>query len=141
MSSVTSLHDGFLSTLPGELDFSSHFQFLLCHTDMDPLPQSVAGAVPTFSDGVVAAIATDGSSMLITSPNAQYIPQVDYSLLTVHLRDDARFGLADPVNAPQIFLWKYPYLCAILKPAPDHDSLGALWKTPPKAISSSTKGQ
>ncbi|KAI1796489.1 hypothetical protein LXA43DRAFT_937471 [Ganoderma leucocontextum] len=91
-----------------------------------------AGIVPTFSDGVVAAVFTDGSSTLITSPNAEYIPQVEHGLLTVHLRDDGRFGLADPVNAPQIFLWKYPYLCAILRPVQDHDPLAALWKIPTK---------
>ena len=57
---------------------------------------------------------------------------MEHGLLTVHLRDDGRFGLADPVNAPQIFQWKHPYLCAILKTVPDHDRLAPLWKTPTK---------
>ncbi|KAI1788535.1 hypothetical protein LXA43DRAFT_1097228 [Ganoderma leucocontextum] len=87
------------------------------------------GAVPTFSDGIVGALSKDGS-VFITSPNAEYIPQIAHGLLTVHLRDDGRYGLADPVHAPQIFSWNHPYLCAILRPVPDHDSLAVLWKSP-----------
>lgn len=58
---------------------------------------------------------------------------MEHGLLTVHLRDDGRFGLADPVNAPQIYQWKYPYLCAILRRVPNHGPLiTVLWKIPTK---------
>ncbi|KAI1782075.1 hypothetical protein LXA43DRAFT_1104832 [Ganoderma leucocontextum] len=93
---------------------------------LDTLPE---GAVPTFSDGIVGALSED-RSVFITSPNAEYIPQIEHGLLTVHLRDDGRFGLADPVHAPQIFSWNHSYLCAMLRPAPDHDSLAVMWKSP-----------
>ncbi len=88
----------------------------------------VADALPSFSDGLVGALSND-QSVFITSLTTQYIPQFEHGLVTVHIRDDGRFGLADPLNAPQIFSLAYPYLCAILRPVPDHDPL-IMWKCP-----------
>ena len=69
----------------------------------------LVNAVPTFSDRVTAAFAKDDKTF-ITLPNTDYIPEVEHGPLTVHLWDDGHFGLADPVHAPQIFSWKYPYI-------------------------------
>jgi hypothetical protein len=64
----------------------------------------------TALDGLVAAIYDD---TIVTSPNANYVPEVLTTETQVYLRADLRYGTDDATLWPQPFLGKYPYLSVI----------------------------
>ena len=67
-----------------------------------------------YSDGLVAAWGPD-HSFLLTTPNANFIPEIVHGVVTVYLRDDGAVGKHDPTQWPQIYVSEYPYLAAIPK--------------------------
>ena len=58
---------------------------------------------------------------LITSPNANFIPEIIQGMVSVVLRSDGKYGAVDPIQWPQLFTKRYGYLSAVLKPVqPPH---------------------
>ena len=85
-----------------------------------------------YSDGLVASWGPD-HSFLLTTPNANFIPEIVHGVITVYLRDDGAFGKHDPTQWPQIYVSEYPYLAAIpkqptLEPNAEDDS--PFWNYP-----------
>ena len=66
-------------------------------------------------DGLVAAM-DPSDKFLITSPNANFIPEIVQGMVSVVLHSDGKYGAVDPVQWPQLFTKHYGYLSAVLKP-------------------------
>lgn len=81
-------------------------------------------------DGQVGAIDQD-NRYLITTPNADFIPQLHLGFDRVKVRADARFGLHDPIQWPQIFHPSHKWMSCILRRSTSPlDRLSCMWKTP-----------
>lgn len=64
------------------------------------------------ADALVGA-ATSDSKYVITSPNADYVPEAFVGLVEIVLRKDYRYGPHDPILWPQIFTEGFEYLSAV----------------------------
>lgn len=53
---------------------------------------------------------------LITSPNATFIPKLPIGRVNVHVNEDAKFGLYDPIHHPQLYWRDAPFLACIPRP-------------------------
>nr|VWP01367.1 Dehydrogenase with different specificities [Ganoderma boninense] len=82
----------------------------------DPPKISVDPDTPivAYHDAILASWGPK-SAFLVTTPNANYVPEVVQGIVTVCLRDDGTFGEHDPIQWPQMFAWQHPYLAAIPK--------------------------
>jgi len=80
----------------------------------------------TALDAKVAAFVGDS---VVTSPNADYVPEVPTGTAEVQLRRDLRFGPDDATLWPQPYLDNYPFLPLIpRKPSrPDHYKMIMWW--------------
>ncbi|TBU28874.1 hypothetical protein BD311DRAFT_662634 [Dichomitus squalens] len=87
--------------------------------------------VPTFSDGIVAAVDTR-AALLITSPNAKFIPEIVQGIVDVVLRSDCRYGPVDPIQWPQIFTRRFGYLSAVPKSVGDNHPWAPIFRSPSK---------
>lgn len=80
-------------------------------------------------DAKIAAIYVD--RLIITTPNASYIPSPPDGESVVFLRADLRYGLDDATLWPQQYSLKYPHLGAILRKPQDLASpFSCFWWTP-----------
>jgi hypothetical protein len=92
-------------------------------------------------DARLAANHTAG--MVITTPNATYIPRPPSGNTEVVLRSDLRYGVDDATLWPQFHIEKYPHLAAIpSKVANPENYFSSLWWTPTRGdfIQSLTSG-
>lgn len=80
-------------------------------------------------DALTAAYTKD-SLWMVTTPNMTFIPSPPLGVMEVVLRADYRYGWVDPIQWPQLHCQGFEYLCAVLRPLPPADTLGAMWWTP-----------
>ncbi len=81
----------------------------------------------TFQDGIAGAI-SDDSRYIITSPNVDFVPQVNLGTVTVAHCKDQRFGMEDPIQWPQVFSTVFQHFPLILRrPLNPHDPLAIMW--------------
>ncbi|KAI0739112.1 hypothetical protein C8Q80DRAFT_231131 [Daedaleopsis nitida] len=86
---------------------------------------------------LVAVDANDGIHV-VSSPNMNFVPQYFTGVIQVCLRADLRYGLADPIQYPQIYCEENNYLTAVLRQPSQSESLptipavryAPLWWTP-----------
>ncbi|THG97163.1 hypothetical protein EW026_g4788 [Hermanssonia centrifuga] len=79
-----------------------------------------------YLDGLVGASSPENRYM-ITSPNVEFVPLPIWGTIKLRMRADGRFGIHDPVNCPQMFLYKHGHLAALLRKPDDlHDPI--TWK-------------
>ena len=83
----------------------------------------------TFCDGQVGALCSD-ASLLVTTPNADYIPEITDGFVTVQLRADCLYAHTDPLLWPQIHTEKYPYLAAVPKTRTPPQAHWVMWSMP-----------
>ncbi len=68
---------------------------------------------------------------MITSPNVEFVPLPIWGTIKLRMRADGRFGIHDPVNCPQMFLYKHGHLAALLRKPDDlHDPIACMWRVP-----------
>ena len=92
-------------------------------------------------DAKLAANYTTG--MIVTTPNATYIPRPPSGITEVVLRSDLRYGVDDAVLWPQFHIEKYPHLAVIpSKVTEPADPISSLWWTPTRGdfVQSLTSG-
>ena len=63
----------------------------------------------------------------MTLPNATSVPEIVEGIVTVYLRDNGTFGKHDPIQWPQLYVARYPYLAAIPKNTGAPCSESATW--------------
>jgi len=69
--------------------------------------------------------------VVITTPNADFIPQPRLGTVEVFPRSDLRYGMDDATLWPQFYIEQYPHLAAIrLNPKFAHARYAELWWTP-----------
>ena len=68
----------------------------------------------TSGDGRVAAWGPN-NAFLVTSPNANFVPDIVQGIITVYMCDDGAFGRHDPMQWPQLYVPQFPYFPAIPK--------------------------
>ena len=73
---------------------------------------------------------TDGGHYVITSPNADYIPQPFVGLVRVCMRNDYRYGENDPFQWPQVFTPGFDFLSVIRHPYTSPHRYDPIWWTP-----------
>ncbi|KAF8327855.1 hypothetical protein F5887DRAFT_1083582 [Amanita rubescens] len=79
-------------------------------------------------DGRVACHFGQHGKYLITSPNADYIPEPAWGKRNIRIRADFRFGLDDYTLWTQPYLKDYPHMAAIpKKPTSPNDPLSIMW--------------
>ncbi|PSR71685.1 hypothetical protein PHLCEN_2v12441, partial [Hermanssonia centrifuga] len=83
-----------------------------------------------YLDGLVGATSPE-KRYIITSPNVEFVPLPIWGKIELRMRADGRFGIHDPINCPQTFLYKHGHLAAILR-EPDNvkDPIACMWQTP-----------
>ena len=86
---------------------------------------------PTFSDGLVAAV-DPRQGFLITSPNANFIPEIVQGIVDVVLRSDGKYGPVDPIQWPQIFTRRFGYLSAVPKDVNADHPWAPMFRAPSK---------
>lgn len=79
---------------------------------------------------------------LITSPNAAWVPSIQWQNCQVSLCQDMRFGIDDYVLWPQWYQEKFPYLPAIPRPPTrgEESPFWRMWYSPCKGDFSATEG-
>ncbi|KAI0704624.1 hypothetical protein C8Q76DRAFT_631347, partial [Earliella scabrosa] len=82
---------------------------------------------PSVNDGLVAAMDASGE-LLITSPNVEYVPGIVTGIVSVAMRADGHYGAADPIKWPQIYVKKYEFLAAVLRPVLPAHQYGPIWR-------------
>ena len=77
----------------------------------------------------MAAETADGM-WVVTSPNADWIPQPIIGPVSVQFREDGRFGVEDPIQWPQVHCQKFAHFAAILRqPLDMNDYRQPIWRT------------
>ncbi|KAI1784560.1 hypothetical protein LXA43DRAFT_1101236 [Ganoderma leucocontextum] len=84
---------------------------------------------PTFTDGLSASF-DDRHSYLVTSPNADFVPEVVQGIVDVILRADGKYGPTDPIQWPQIFAPHYAYLATVPKRVDIDHHWAPIWRGP-----------
>ncbi|KAJ3476565.1 hypothetical protein NLI96_g11068 [Meripilus lineatus] len=83
----------------------------------------------TYADGRIAA-EIEGGQWVITTPNADWIPEVLVGRISVCYHEDGRFGAADPTQWPQLYSPRFPHFCLIpRRPTAIHDMRTVMWET------------
>ena len=83
-----------------------------------------------WNEALVAA-PTDDPLWVITSPNMDFVPAPSVGQIEVVLREDYRYGVADPTVWPQTFSPGFEYVAAIVRKSPDvPERFAALWSSP-----------
>ena len=82
-----------------------------------------------WNDALVG-VPTGDPKYVVTTPNMMYVPQAPVGIVHVRLRADGRYGVADPIQWPQIYTDKFDYLCAVRRRVPERHRLSPLWWTP-----------
>ena len=71
------------------------------------------------------------NAFLVTSPNANFVPDIVEGIVTVYLCDDGAFGKHDPTQWPQLSVSQFPYFPAIPKrPTTAPCPHAAIWDNP-----------
>ena len=89
----------------------------------------VAVEPPTFTDGLAATL-DKRLSFLVTSPNADFVPEIVQGIVDVILRADGKYSPMDPIQWPQIFVPRYPYLATIPKRIDANHYWAPIWQWP-----------
>ena len=66
-------------------------------------------------DGLVGAMICD-NSILVVSPNANFIPEITQGCVSVYLCKNFRYGRLDPLQWPQVYTARYSYFAAVSTP-------------------------
>ncbi|THH19353.1 hypothetical protein EUX98_g8793 [Antrodiella citrinella] len=99
----------------------------------DAIPFSIPSFTPLperlkYCDAQTALITYD-EKYIVTTPNMPWVPSPVMGKITVQMCNDGRFGLVDPLQHPQLFSSRYPFLAAIpTKPTNPLDPLCVIWR-------------
>ncbi|KAJ3477779.1 hypothetical protein NLI96_g10230 [Meripilus lineatus] len=81
------------------------------------------------TDGRLAA-EIEGGKWVVTTPNADWIPEVLVGRISVSYHEDGRFGAADPTQWPQIYSSRFPHFCLMpCRPTESYDARHVMWDT------------
>ncbi len=80
----------------------------------------------------MAAADVEGQ-LLVTSPNATYIPTIPQGRVSLYMVADGTYGAFDPACWPQTYHPKFPYFAAVSKTAASPEFYSALWRLPEAA--------
>ncbi|KAI0711246.1 hypothetical protein C8Q76DRAFT_623114, partial [Earliella scabrosa] len=81
------------------------------------------------SDGLVGAMCCRGT-LLVTSPNVEYVPDIVQGVVTVRLRQDFRYGITDPLQWPQVYTSRFGYMAAVSLPNDTSSPYSIMWTRP-----------
>ncbi|KAJ3474255.1 hypothetical protein NLI96_g12562 [Meripilus lineatus] len=83
----------------------------------------------TYADGRLAA-EIEGGKWVVTTPNADWIPEVLVGRISVSYHEDGRFGDADPTQWPQVYSPRFPHFCLMpRRPTASYDMRTVMWET------------
>lgn len=83
----------------------------------------------TYADGCLAGD-IDGGTWVITTPNADWIPEVLVGRISISYHEDGRFGSADPTQWPQLYSPKFPHFCLMPRPpTSSYDTRNIMWES------------
>ncbi|KAJ3482755.1 hypothetical protein NLI96_g6758 [Meripilus lineatus] len=83
----------------------------------------------TYADGRLAA-EIEGGKWIMTTPNADWIPEVLVGRITISYHEDGRFGAADPTQWPQLYSARFPHFCLMPRPPTEaRDPRNVMWET------------
>ncbi|RDX39824.1 hypothetical protein OH76DRAFT_1490809 [Lentinus brumalis] len=84
------------------------------------------------TDGLVAARDVE-ANLLVTSPNAHYIPKLPLGRVSIYMVADGTYGALDPACWPQIYHRDFAYFAAVSKAVTSPHPHSAIWNRPTQA--------
>ena len=71
-----------------------------------------------------------GGTLLVTTPNVTYVPDIVQGIVTVRLRQNFRYGITDPLQWPQVYTQRFRYMAAVPLPIPPPHPHAFMWAHP-----------
>ncbi|RDX40899.1 hypothetical protein OH76DRAFT_1489920 [Lentinus brumalis] len=103
-------------------------------SDGRPVPVTPAPQDPAnLNDGRTFAF-TRSDAYIAISPNADFVPEPPVGLVRVHLCEDFRYGIYDPIQWPQVFSYDFEYLCAIRRRNAVERLYPRIWDSPSEGV-------